>query len=176
MLNRTAATEAGSGPDAAALAGLYREHYLSLVRVAIQLVDDQASAEDLVQDVFTRLQRSSLRDIAYPRRYLITAVVNQARSVLRRRRVSRLSLVDREEPVEAADGQALRDATSAAIWKAITRLPARQRQVVVLRYYADWSIPEIATALGVSRGAASSSLDRALNALTAPIGALDADR
>ncbi len=165
-------------PDNGELAALYREHYLGLVKFAVQLVDDQASAEDVVQDVFARLHGRRLADIADPRRYLATAVVNQARSSLRRRRFRRTVVFD-ESPAdgraaEPADARVVRNAASGAIWRAITKLPRRQHEVVVLRFYADWSIPEIAEALGISRGAASSSLDRALKSLTAPIGAIDA--
>ena len=163
---------------AAALSAFHRDHYLRLVRLAIQLVDDQASAEDVVQDVFGRLHRSrhDLSRLDDPARYLTTAVVNQARSTLRHRRVVRIHQTGRTlDDMESADAQVIRDATSALIWKAISRLPSRQKQVVVLRYYEDWSIPEIATALGISRGAASSSLNRALKSLATPIGALNAD-
>jgi len=174
-------TELDNDADrSAALSALHREHYLRLVRLAIQLVDDQPSAEDLVQDVFTRLHRSrhDLSRLDDPARYLTTAVVNQARSALRHRRVVRTHQPSRPHDdmgsMEPADTQVIRDATSALVWKAISRLPSRQKQVVVLRYYEDWSIPEIATALGISRGAASSSLDRALKSLATPIGALNA--
>lgn len=165
------------GDRTAALAGLYREHYLRLVRLAVQFVDDQASAEDLVQDVFARLHHSrrDLDELTDPRRYLTTAVVNQARSVLRHRRVVRASRLDSPSEAYPADTEVLRDATSELIWKAITRLPIRQRQVVVLRYYEDWSIPQIAATLRISRGAASSSLNRALTSLALPIGAIHAD-
>jgi DNA-directed RNA polymerase specialized sigma24 family protein len=63
---------------------------LRLVRLAVQLVDDQASAEDVVQDVFARLQQGqqNLHELADLRRYLTTAVVNQARSTLRQRRLA----------------------------------------------------------------------------------------
>jgi RNA polymerase sigma factor (sigma-70 family) len=172
---------AGSArPPGPTLAELYREHYLGLVRLAMQLVDDQPSAEDLVQDVFARLQRRPV-DFTDARRYLTTAVVNQARSTLRRRRVVRLHPVDADlrsgsaDAAESADAAVLRDSASASIWRAISRLPMRQRQVVVLRYYVDWSIAEIAEALGISRGATSSSLDRALKSLAAPIGAIHAE-
>lgn len=168
------------GADAARVAtlgDLYREHYLRLVRLAVQLIDDQASAEDLVQDVFARLHhaRHGLGQLTDPRRYLSTAVVNQARSTLRHRRVVRTNPPEHHGDGEAADAQLIRDATSALIWNAFARLPARQRQVIVLHYYEGWSIPEIATALGISRGAASSSLDRARRSLSTPIGALNAD-
>jgi RNA polymerase sigma factor (sigma-70 family) len=172
-------TKLGIDADrAATLSALHRAHYLRLVRVAIQLIDDQPSAEDLVQDVFARLHRSGhdLGRLDDPGRYLTTAVVNQARSALRHRRVVRIHQPGRAlDDMESADAQVIRDATSALVWKAISRLPSRQKQVVVLRYYEDWSIPEIATALGISRGAASSSLDRALKSLATPIGGLDAD-
>lgn len=160
------------------LAALFREHYLRLVRLAVQLVDDQASAEDVVQDVFARLQQGeqNLHELADLRRYLTTAVVNQARSTLRHRRVMRTRVLDHPQHVDGADAAVIQDATSATIWRAVTRLPTRQRQVVVLRYYENWSIPEIASALGISPGAASSSLDRALKSLNNPIGAINADR
>jgi RNA polymerase sigma factor (sigma-70 family) len=172
MLNRT--HPAGRHPGATT-DDLYREHYLMLVRLAVQLVDDQPTAEDLVQDVFTRVVRSDLANLSDPRRYLTTAVVNQARSVLRRRRIRRLIPVDREQLAEGADAQMFRNQMSSTVWKAIMRLPPRQRQAVVLRYYAEWSVPEIATALGITRGAVSSSLDRALNSLSDRIGALNAN-
>lgn len=160
------------------LAALFREHYLRLVRLAVQLVDDQASAEDVVQDVFARLQKGpqNPHELADLRRYLTTAVVNQARSTLRHRRVVRTRLLDQPQHVDGADAAVIQDATSATIWRTVTRLPTRQRQVVVLRYYENWSIPEIASALGISPGAASSSLDRALKSLINPIGAINADR
>lgn len=159
------------------LAAWFREHYLGLVRLAVQLVDDQSTAEDVVQDVFARLQQGQqdLDELADVGRYLRTAVVNRARSALRHRRVVRNRLLDPPPHGEAADAAIIHDATAAAIWRAVSRLPTRQRQVLVLRYYENWSIPEIAAALGISRGAASSSLDRALKSLTVPMGAVHAE-
>ena len=163
-----------SGPTVT-LADLYRAHYLGLVRLAIHFVDDPAGAEDLVQDVFAGLQRRDLTSVDDPQRYLTAAVVNRARSTLRRRRTARLHPIDPDPPAEPADVGVLRQSAAAAIWRAINRLPMRQRQVVVLRYYVDWSIAEIAEALGITRGAASSSLDRALKSLATPIGAIHAE-
>src|SRR5437773_12136807 len=74
---------------------LYERHYLSLVRLALHLVDELEAAEDVVQDVFAALSGKELpRD---PVRYLQRAVVNRARSVLRRRRVARAFLTRRSE-------------------------------------------------------------------------------
>ncbi|HEY7223090.1 MAG TPA: sigma-70 family RNA polymerase sigma factor [Micromonosporaceae bacterium] len=165
------ARSGGTRAEPVTLADAYRSHYLALVRLAMGLVDDQASAEDLVQDVFARLARGpGLAGVEDPSRYLATAVVNRARSALRRRRLSRLLPEPAQRVAEPADAPALRAAAASAMWRAIRRLPTRQRQVVVLRFYAEWSIPEIAGALGISRGAVSSSLDRALTSLSAQVG------
>jgi DNA-directed RNA polymerase specialized sigma24 family protein len=66
---------------------LFRRHYLALVRLAMRLVDDQDTAEDLVQDVFLGLSRRQVAmDDEYA--YLRGAVLNRSRSALRRRRVA----------------------------------------------------------------------------------------
>jgi DNA-directed RNA polymerase specialized sigma24 family protein len=91
---------------------LYERHYLSLVRLALHLVDDLGSAEDVVQDVFAALPANGLpRD---PVRYLQRAVVNRARSVLRRRRVARTFLARPHSLDDAESADAARCASSAA--------------------------------------------------------------
>jgi len=144
---------------------LYDEHYLRLVRLALNLVDDLDSAEDVVQDVFAAVQRKPTP--ADPLPYLRTAVINRARSVLRRRRVvrafgARASVVDFADP---ADEDVLRADRRSRILAAIAQLPTRQKEVVVLRYYEDLRVAEIAAALGISAAAVSTSLARALDAL-----------
>jgi RNA polymerase sigma factor (sigma-70 family) len=145
---------------------LFEAHYLALVRLAMRLVDDQDSAEDLVQDVFAALWRQPLR-MDDPLAYLRRAVVNRSRSVLRRRGVARAFLRDHTgrhagEPVaEAADGPALRGAARSRMLASIAKLPRRQREVVVLHYYEDLTVAQIATLLRVSPGVVSSALHRA---------------
>jgi len=92
------------------LPALFEKHYLQLVRLASQLVDDLASAEDVVQDVFTRLQSRRGPIMAdEPLAYLRTAVLNTARSALRRRRTARAFHVSRRprtaDEVQSADGR-----------------------------------------------------------------------
>ncbi|HZC71696.1 MAG TPA: sigma-70 family RNA polymerase sigma factor [Jatrophihabitans sp.] len=148
---------------------LFQQHYLGLVRLAMRLVDDQETAEDLVQDVFLGLAGHE-GAVTEPERYLRHAVVNRCRSALRRRRVARLFLAGRrpDEPATGLDEVAERDADRQHILRAISRLPTRQREVVVLRYYEDLSVAQIASILNISPGAVSSALNRALAAL-API-------
>jgi len=147
---------------------LYEQHYLALVRLAAHLVDDLESAEDVVQDVFAGLRKTP----ADPVRYLQRAVVNRARSTLRRRRVVRTFLArgTRLDDAEPADGDVLRSERRRTLLAAVGRLPQRQREIVVLRYYEDLGVSEIAAVLGISPGAVSSSLARALDALHSRLG------
>ena len=148
---------------------LFRQHYLRLVRLAMRLVDDQETAEDLVQDVFLGLAAQHIA-LDEPENYLRRAVVNRCHSILRRRRVARVFLAARrpDEPVDDSAAIAERDVERRQMLDAIARLPVRQREVVVLRYYDAQSVAEIASTLNISPGAVSSALNRALTAL-API-------
>jgi RNA polymerase sigma factor (sigma-70 family) len=151
-------------------AALYARHYLGLVRLARQLVDDLESAEDVVQDVFAALAGKPLpRD---PLRYLRTGVVNRSRSVLRRRRTARTHAhraVDVVGAADPADAGLLRSESDRTVLAAVASLPRRQREVVVLRFYEDLSVAEVAAVLGIRAGAVTASLRRALATLTATL-------
>jgi RNA polymerase sigma-70 factor (sigma-E family) len=160
-----AATDAG-----AAVTALYREHAVGLGRAALLLVGDRPSAEDVVQEAFFGLHRRWLRD-GTPRdpvAYIRTAVFNGCRSVLRRRAL-RIRLPD-APPVWSAESAVVLDEDRRAVLEAITRLPRRQREVLVLKFYLDLPETEIASALGVSRGTVSSTASRALTALAGLLG------
>lgn len=146
---------------------LFQLHYLALVRLAMRLVDDQETAEDLVQDVFLGLARRPM-PTGDPHHYLRRAVVNRSRSVLRRRKIARAFLARAESDLvaEAADEASVRGDIRAHMLRAIAALPPRQREAVVLRYYEDLSVTEIAATLHVSPGAVSSALNRALATLS----------
>src|SRR6478672_11545054 len=77
--------------EAVDITELYAAHRLSLVRLAILLVDDLASAEDVVQDAFAALTRrpGAIKDPSKALAYLRVSVVNASRSALRRRRTAR---------------------------------------------------------------------------------------
>ncbi|GAA2607274.1 RNA polymerase sigma24 factor [Paractinoplanes durhamensis] len=159
--------------DAPAISALYRERRLPLIRMAVLMVDDQPTAEDIVQDVFTRLyrrHRDDLSAVADPYAYLISGVMNAARSVLRRRRIARAYLPPRRDPVPAAEDQALLGADNLEVIRALGRLTARQRQIIVLRYWSDLSEREIATALRISAGTVKSTAHHALRVLRAQLG------
>lgn len=155
---------------------LFRLHYLGLVRLAIRLVDDQESAEDLVQDVFAALARRA-PEFDDPLRYLRSAVIHRCRSLLRRRMVARAFWVRNPDRLvaEPADEPTLRQSERQQMLQAIARLPRRQREVVVLRYYEDLPVAQIAAILNTTPGAVSSALKRALAALMSTTEGRNAD-
>ncbi len=152
---------------------LYHSRRLSLVRLAVLLVDDLATAEDVVQDVFTALYRRhgpQLRGVTDPNAYLITGVTNAARSALRRRRTARAYVPPEAGVNPAAEDEALLGESDREMLRALRGLTARQRQVLVLRYWSELSEGEIAETLRVSRGTVKSTAHRALTILRERLG------
>lgn len=148
------------------LAELYAAHRLSLVRLAILLVDDLATAEDVVQDAFTAFAaQARLRDPAAALGYLRTSVVNGARSTLRRRRTARGYTPPLPNEPDRPEARAVLNEEHREILAALDQLAPRQREVLVLRYWSELSEAEIADALGISRGAVKSTASRAIDAL-----------
>jgi RNA polymerase sigma-70 factor (sigma-E family) len=149
---------------------LYRSHALGLVRLALLLVDDRTTAEDVVQDAFLGLFRgwSRLRDPDSALSYLRASVVNGCRSVQRARRTAWLRAQRHqpaEPPVWSAEAAAIDSEDQREVLVAVARLPRRQREVLALRYYAGLGDSEIASVLRVSRGTVSSTASRGLAAL-----------
>lgn len=146
---------------------LYRVHRMRLVRLAILLVDEAATAEDVVQEAFAGLHRNwrKLRDEAAAIGYLRTAVVNGSRSVLRRRKTAREYVPPHAVTARSAESLAMLSTEHQAVVTALGVLPPRQREVLVLRYYGGLSEAEIAEAAGISKGTVKSTASRALEAL-----------
>jgi RNA polymerase sigma-70 factor (sigma-E family) len=149
------------------IATLYATHRFPLVRLAFLLVDDFALAEDVVQDAFAgfHARRSAVRDPGAAVAYLRTSVVNLSRSTLRRRRTVRnhdRRFPSRPEGVAAADHGVLRNADRDEVIAALQRLPARQREVLILRYWSELTEREVAATLGISEGTVKSTSSRAM--------------
>ncbi|MFF5013214.1 RNA polymerase sigma factor [Streptomyces sp. NPDC001165] len=147
---------------------LYHHRRLSLVRLAVLLVDDLPTAEDVVQDAFTALFRRHghrLGSLDDPEAYLRTSVVNAARSVLRRRRTVRAHTPEPEQHAPAPEEDVLLHEDHREVLAALRTLTPRQREVLVLRYWSHLSEAEIAATLGLSRGTVKSTASRALDAL-----------
>jgi RNA polymerase sigma-70 factor (sigma-E family) len=152
-----------------AVTAIYSEHYRSLVRLAAFLVRDTATAEEVVQDSFVAMHGAwrRLRDTDKALSYLRQSVVNRSRSVLRHRVV-----VDKNTPkpppdMPSAEHGAIIQLERSAVVSALRALPDRQREALVLRYYGDLSEAQIASTMGISRGAVKSHTARAMSALRA---------
>ena len=164
-----------------ALELLYAAHWRRLVRLAVLLVHDVGTAEEIVQECFVAVHGrwGRLHDPDKALAYLRQSVVNRSRSHLRHLAVVRRH-VDREpppEPVAGPDHAASDHARRATVLAALRALPRRQREVLALRYYADLSEAEIAETLGISRGAVKSHASRGAAALRAHLsGVLEETR
>ena len=153
-------------PTGAHLEAVYREHYRSLVRLASLLVDDVGTCEELVQDAFVAVWRREpvLRDEDRLPAYLRSAVLNGARSHLRRSVVARRHPTVLPDPGgDPGDGPLTGD--DGRVLAALRSLPDRQRDVLVLRYYLDLSEAEIALTLGISAGSVKTHAHRGLASL-----------
>lgn len=156
----------GTRPAGIDLDGLFRAHATPLLRLAVVLTGDQRLAEDLVQDAFVRLHRSGARpapgtELAYLRR----TVVNLSHGHHRRLRIARSHPPDPPRAAPAAELDAVRHDGQRRVADAVRALPRRQRDCVVLHYFADLTDTEIADVLGISAGSVKTHLHRARAAL-----------
>jgi RNA polymerase sigma-70 factor (sigma-E family) len=146
---------------------IYRDHYNQLVRLAVMLVHDVQTAEEVVQDAFEAMHLAwrRLRESEKALSYLRQAIVNKSRSVLRHRKVVEMHAPKPAPDEQSAEHAALTLIERSAVTSALRTLPVRQREAVVLRYYGDFSEADIAKAMGISRGAVKSHTARAMAAL-----------
>jgi len=163
---------ADAGPLVTAL---YEAHGVGLIRLAVVMLGDRPAAEDVVQEAFCGLYRrwDHLDDPGNALRYLRSSVLNGCRSVLRNRGRLRLRLGQepgRPDSVESAESTALVGEEHRAVLAALRRLPDRQREALVLRFYLELSEAEIAQAMGISQGTVKSTVSRALAALGRLLG------
>ncbi|WP_203337562.1 SigE family RNA polymerase sigma factor [Nocardioides limicola] len=147
------------------VAQLYLTHRTRFVRLAVLLVDTTAEAEDVVQDAFAQLIGRRLRDPDAAVGYVRTAVVNRCRTLLRRRRTARSVAPPADVPFAGSDEAVLLAEEHREVLDALRQLPTRQREVLVLRYWADLSEAQIAETLGISPGTVKSTASRGLGAL-----------
>lgn len=149
-----------------AVTALYQAHALSLTRLAHVMLGDKAAAEDVVQEAYWGLFRnwSRLADPARAVPYLRACVLNGCKSAGRRRKL-RLGRALHEPAVASAESVALAGEERRSVLPAIRRLPARQREVLILRFYLGEPDAEIARVMGISPSTVRSSTHRALAAL-----------
>ncbi|MGK3937339.1 SigE family RNA polymerase sigma factor [Streptomyces caeruleatus] len=158
-------TAAGTTVDH--LTETYRAHYRSLLGLAALLLDDTASCEDVVQEAFIRVHsaRKRVRDPEKTLAYLRQTVVNLSRSALRRR-ILGLKLLSKPMPdMASAEEGAYDQLERDSLIKAMKGLQRRQREVLVLRYFADMTEAQVADTLGISLGSVKAYGSRGIAAL-----------
>lgn len=144
---------AGSDHASAEFAQFYRDQYRPMVKLAYLLTSDAAVAEELVQDAFVRVHLHWV-GVREPTAYLRRTVLNVCRSYHRRRFVERRHLPDPER----ATYQPELDETLALL----RHLTPRRRSALVLRFYEDLPVADIAVAMGCSEGTVKSLIHRGL--------------
>lgn len=146
-----------------AVAALYRLHYPALVRLAALLIPDLATAEDIVQDAFAAVHgRWHVQpDTDAALAYLRWSVVHQSRSV---------PPLGGPATGTGEPGSAVMGEPGSAVMPALRALSACQREVVVLRYFADLPEAEIAAATGMSLAAVRNHAAQAMSSLQAGLG------
>ena len=162
-------TTEGAVDADALVAEMFTREGASLVRLARLFCDDRNAAEDLVQEAFIRLHRSagSIRDLDRAPAFLRSIVLNLARDhnrrglmSLRHRNTARPALVQ-PEPGD----HAMADEESATVFAALRSLPERQRACLVLRFYQELSIAEVADTLHISKNSVKTHCRRGLASL-----------
>lgn len=139
-----------------------------LRRTAYLMCGDWQLASDHVQEALIRVYRHwpRLRGEAEARSYARKAVVSVVIDAKRRRSSSEVPVHDVRDAPGAAD-EAERSADRDLLTRCLAQVPARQRACLVLRYYDDLSVSEVAGVLGVSEGTVKSQTARGLETLQA---------
>ena len=153
-----------------AVTALYAEHAVGLIRLAVVMLGDRPAAEEVVQEAFCGLYRrwGRLSDPSKALPYARSAVLNGCRSALRRRaRWQSVSVTGPQvwETAESAESSVLASEEHREVLAALRRLPDRQREALVLRFYLELGEAEIAESMGITPGTVKSTTSRALAAL-----------
>jgi RNA polymerase sigma-70 factor (sigma-E family) len=167
-------TDRGAPPGGAEVAratvsALYETHATGLIRLAVVMLGDRPAAEDVVQDAFCALYRrwEHLSDASRALGYLRSSILNGCRSELRHRIRNRRRAARHPAPTDIASAETdvLIGEEHLEVLAALRRLPRRQREALVLRFYLDLPEPEIAAAMGITQGTVKSTTSRGLGAL-----------
>jgi RNA polymerase sigma-70 factor (sigma-E family) len=148
-----------------------------LLRTAYLMAGNLAEAEDLVQEALLRVARRwpRVQVMEHPAAYARQVLVNMALdgAAQRARRSGELAAADRAGTYDPVDTRAQRDLhevdTQQELLGALATLPARQRAIIVLRYWEDLPEAEVAEILGCSTGTVKSTASRGLARLRATI-------
>lgn len=148
-----------------AFESLFATQFSAMHRLALLFGADDP--ENIAQEAFVRLHRRwrSLHDHDKALAYLRRTVTNLATSRLRHLRIAHRHRPTPSADAVSAETSVLDRSEHGALWAAVCQLPRRQRQVVVLRYWLDLSIEQVATTLTISPGTVKATSSHALTTL-----------
>lgn len=154
------------------LAAMCQQEHPRLVGMLGLYCGDRDVAEDLAQEALIRLCRDwrKVRKLDAPERWLQRVAINLAHSHYRRKRIERrtLALLDGRPP---RDPRTLADVETLAL---LGNLPHRQKTALLLHYYLDMTVPEVAHVMEIPQGTAKTLIHRATRALGADPGVMEA--
>jgi RNA polymerase sigma-70 factor (ECF subfamily) len=146
--------------DARAIEELVSAHRLAVYRLALSILDDPAEADEAAQDALLRAIAAlkSYRGDAAFKTWLYAITLNVCRGRLRQRRarerltrlLSEVRTLRLNRPAPPPEEAALQHEADAALWEAIHALSDSLREPIILRYYHELSIAEVARVTGVS--------------------------
>lgn len=158
------------------VAALYGQHYAALVRLASLLVGDAVTGEEIVQDSFVALyaSRRRLGDSDWALSYLRQSVLHRSRSARRGHAGAEPKAPGPGTEGPVGPGRRSAEPGRSAVITALRALPARQREAVVMRYYAGLSEARVAEVMGITRRAAGQHTERGMVALRAMLDTVEA--
>ncbi|MFC1910377.1 RNA polymerase sigma factor [Chloroflexota bacterium] len=156
--------------DEEAFRMLVEQYRSALFGTAFLMTRDRGLAEDAVQETLVQMWKHlpSLRIGGSIKIWLIRIVVNEVKQQFRKKRVPTvpLELVAEEmNGLNEVETAIMRDEEHQQIKQALEMLPSEQREAVVLRYFSELTVPEVARVLGKREGTVKSRLSRALDRL-----------
>jgi RNA polymerase sigma-70 factor (ECF subfamily) len=156
--------------DKEAFRALVEQHSRVLFGTAYLMTRDRGLAEDAVQRALIQMWKHirSLRLRSSFKAWLIRIVVNEVNQQRRKKRVPIVPLEEAPEVAgdpDEAEAVVVRHEEQQSLKRALEMLPSKQREAVVLKYFSDLTIPEIAAITGQREGTIKSRLSRALDRL-----------
>jgi RNA polymerase sigma-70 factor (ECF subfamily) len=165
--------------DARAFEAVYDRHGPAAFSLAYRIVGDRKAAEDIVQEAFLSVWRSSARyrpERGNLRSWLLSVVHNRAIDGLRRelvhqrRRADAEGIEERKAAPELTDAEAFRREEAQTVRAAMEQLPADQLRVVELAYFGGFTHTQIADMLGMPLGTVKGRMRLALDKLRDGLG------
>jgi len=156
--------------DKEAFRALVEQYRSILFGTAYLMMRDRGLAEDAVQEALIQTWKHlpSLRLHSNFKAWLTRIVVNEVRQQFRKKQVPTVPLEQASEVtdnLDKAEIAMIQDEERRHLRQALEKLPPEQKEVLVLRYFSDLTVPEIAVVTGQREGTIKSRLSRALSHL-----------